>query len=134
MQSHWKESYPQITELGIHDTKDTSTAYGADPVILEVGDIRIAVLNYTYGTNGIALPADMPFGVDLLKEAQVEADIPQGRGNSGLYYCMSSLGDRIPSGAGCFPGKMDKAFPGKWRRFSAGHPSSCDRAGGVGEG
>ena len=72
---HWKESYPQITVLGIHDTKDTSTAYGADPVILEVGDIRIAVLNYTYGTNGIALPADMPFGVDLLKEAQVEADI-----------------------------------------------------------
>lgn len=72
---HWKESYPQITVLGIHDTKDSSTAYGADPVILEVGDIRIAVLNYTYGTNGIALPADMPFGVDQLKEAQVEADI-----------------------------------------------------------
>ena len=34
---HWKESYPQITVIGIHDTKDTSTAYGADPVILEVG-------------------------------------------------------------------------------------------------
>ena len=72
---HWKEQYPQITVLGIHDSADTSTACGADPEILELGDFKVAVLNYTYGTNGIPLPEDMPYAVDLLDEEQVAADI-----------------------------------------------------------
>lgn len=72
---HWREQYPQITVLGIHDTADTSTSSGADPVIIELPQLRIAVLNYTYGTNGIALPKDMPYAVDLLNEKQVAADL-----------------------------------------------------------
>ena len=72
---YWRDEYPQITVLGIHDTADTSTSCGADPAIIELGDMRIAVLNYTYGTNGISLPADMPYAVDLLNEEQVAADI-----------------------------------------------------------
>ena len=72
---YWKNKYPQIAVLGIHDTADTSTSCGADPVILELPDMRIAVLNYTYGTNGISLPEDMPYAVDLLDEKQVAADI-----------------------------------------------------------
>ena len=72
---HWKEQYPQITVLGIHDSADTSAACGADPEILELGDFKVAVLNYTYGTNGISLPEDMPYAVDLLDEELVAADI-----------------------------------------------------------
>ena len=72
---YWKENYPQITVLGIHDTADTSTSCGAEPVILDLPDMKIAVLNYTYGTNGIPLPDDMPYAVDLLNEEQVAADI-----------------------------------------------------------
>ena len=71
---YWRDEYPQITVLGIHDTADTSTSCGADPSIIELGDMRIAVLNYTYGTNGISLPADMPYAVDLLNEEQVAAE------------------------------------------------------------
>ena len=72
---YWKENYPQITVLGIHDTADTSTSCGAEPVILDLPDMKIAVLNYTYGTNGIPLPDDMPYAVDLLDVEQVAADI-----------------------------------------------------------
>lgn len=72
---YWRENYPQITVLGIHDTADTSTSCGAEPVILDLPDMKIAVLNYTYGTNGIQLPDDMPYAVDLLNEEQVVADI-----------------------------------------------------------
>lgn len=72
---HWREQYPQITVLGIHDTPDTATSCGADPVIIELPELRIAVLNYTYGTNGISLPEDMPYAVDLLNEEQVVADL-----------------------------------------------------------
>lgn len=72
---YWRENYPQITVLGIHDTADTSTTCGAEPVIIDFPDMKIAVLNYTYGTNGIPLPEDMPYAVDLLDEEQVAADI-----------------------------------------------------------
>ena len=72
---YWREQYPQITVLGIHNTADTSTSCGADPTIIELPDMRITVLNYTYGTNGIPLPEDMPYAVDLLDEKQVAADI-----------------------------------------------------------
>lgn len=73
--THWREQYPDITVLGIHDTPDTSTSCGADPVIIELPELRIAVLNYTYGTNGISLPKGMPYAVDMLDEKQVAADI-----------------------------------------------------------
>ena len=72
---YWREQYQQITVLGIHDTAETSTTCGADPVILELPDMRIAILNYTYGINGISLPEGMPYAVDLLDEEQVAADI-----------------------------------------------------------
>lgn len=65
----WKTTYPEITVLGIHDTAE-------DPIyIYEQDGIRVAILNYTYGTNGISLPSDMPFAVDLLEEKKVIEDI-----------------------------------------------------------
>lgn len=41
----------------------------------EANGIKVAILNYTYGTNGIPLPADMPYIVNLLDEAKVRSDI-----------------------------------------------------------
>ena len=72
---HWREQYPELAVLGIHDTSDTSTFCGADPWIIELPDMSIAVLNYTYGTNGIPLPENMPYAVDLLDEERVASDI-----------------------------------------------------------
>ena len=67
----WKESYPEITVLGIHDSQESQD----DIFIYQQGDFRIAILNYTYGTNGIPLPEGMPYAVDLLEEAKVLEDI-----------------------------------------------------------
>lgn len=38
-------------------------------------ELTIAILNYTYGTNGIPLPKDMPYAVDLLDEQTVISEI-----------------------------------------------------------
>jgi poly-gamma-glutamate synthesis protein (capsule biosynthesis protein) len=67
----WEREYPQLAVLGIHDSRaDRNRIY-----VYEQDGIRVAVLNYTYGTNGIPLPADMPYAVDLLEREQVIADI-----------------------------------------------------------
>lgn len=66
----WKTNYPEITILGLHENPE-------DPLyIFEKDGIKVAFLNYTYGTNGISLPEDMPYAVDLLSnKSKVIADI-----------------------------------------------------------
>lgn len=74
----WQQNYPSTTVLGIYDS-----AQNRDNVfIYEQNGIRLAILNYTYGTNGIELPSDMPFAVNLLKENQVRADIQYAEENA----------------------------------------------------
>ena len=67
----WKTEYPEIGVLGIHETAGEQD----EIYIFEQDGIKVAVLNYTYGTNGIPLPADMPYAVDLLRKEKVVADI-----------------------------------------------------------
>ena len=71
----WEETHPEIGVLGIHDSEDDRD----ELYITEIEGIRIAILNYTYGTNGIALPKDMPYAVDMLKEEKVTADIRRAK-------------------------------------------------------
>ena len=67
--SFWEENYPEIQILGLHDAAD-------DPIfIYEKDGIKVAILNYSYGTNGNPLPSDMPYAVDLLKKDKVVSDI-----------------------------------------------------------
>lgn len=69
--SNWEEKYPEIKVLGINKSKEAQDTI----TILEENGIKIAVLNYTYGLNGISLPADMPYAVNLLDEEKVKKDI-----------------------------------------------------------
>ena len=43
--------------------------------MVNVNDINIAILNYTYGTNGIPIPKSMPYCVETLDEDRVIADL-----------------------------------------------------------
>lgn len=73
--SFWQEKHPEMEVLGIHD----SQASQDEVYVYEQEGIRLAVLNYTYGTNGISLPEDMPYGVDLLDRERVAADLRKAR-------------------------------------------------------
>ncbi len=69
----WRTNYPAISVLGIHDSQEDRDTL----CLIEQDGIIIAVLNYTYGTNGISLPHS--YSVDLLEEEQVCADLAQAR-------------------------------------------------------
>ena len=45
---YWREHYPDITTLGIHDSEEDANRLR----VIEKNGIRIALLNYTYGLNG----------------------------------------------------------------------------------
>lgn len=65
----WKETYPDIGVLGIHSSREEQE----NIYLYEQDGMKIAILNFTYGTNGIDLPADMPYAVDLMEENAVVA-------------------------------------------------------------
>ena len=70
--SFWAEQHPQITVLGINQSQE---AQDHNIFVYEQDGIRVAILNYTYGTNGIPMPSGMPYAVNLLEEKKVAADI-----------------------------------------------------------
>lgn len=67
----WDSRYPQIKYLGINRTReDYENIY-----VYEKDGFKIAMLNYTYGLNGIALPSDRPYLVNLLNEEKIIRDL-----------------------------------------------------------
>lgn len=68
----WESSYPDIVVLGMNESQEEQD----NPIyVYEQDGISVAILNYTYGTNGIPMPMDMPFAVNLLDEKKVTEDI-----------------------------------------------------------
>lgn len=74
----WKDNHPDIAVLGIHD--ETFTDYSTQDIyVYEENGIRIAILNYTYGTNGIPIPQSRPLIVNMLDEEKVATDIKRAK-------------------------------------------------------
>ena len=69
--NYWHTFHPEIITLGIYDNEEDSTGI----TVVNVNDINIAILNYTYGTNGIPIPKSMPYCVETLDEDRVIADL-----------------------------------------------------------
>ncbi|MBE7040390.1 MAG: CapA family protein [Ruminococcaceae bacterium] len=65
----WEE-YPAIQVLGIHASTEEQNSVN----VQTVKGADIALLNYTYGTNGIPLPQGKEYLVDLIDEERIEAD------------------------------------------------------------
>lgn len=72
----WKENYPQMQIAGINESGEEQENH---IVIIEKNDIRVAILNYTYGTNGILLPSSAPYLVNLLDKDRISKDIARAK-------------------------------------------------------
>ena len=65
-------THPDLGYVGINRSQD---AQDNNIYVYEANGIKVAILNYTYGTNGIALPKDMPYLVNMMDEEKIRADI-----------------------------------------------------------
>lgn len=68
----WKTSHSDVAVLGVFETQE---AYDNDIYVYEKDGLKIAILNYTYGTNGMQAPSDMPFAVAMLEKEKVISDL-----------------------------------------------------------
>lgn len=67
----WENYAPGLPYLGVNRNEEQED----ELYLYEQDGMKIAILNYTYGTNGIAPPADMPYLVDYLEEDKVREDL-----------------------------------------------------------
>lgn len=74
--------------MGIHGSAEQAE----EIFVFEQDDIRVAVVNYTYGTNGIPLPEDMPYGVDLLQEEKLICDLERAEDLADFTICCPHWG------------------------------------------
>lgn len=74
-------------------------------------NIRFALLNYTYGTNGVRLPAGSPHAVHLLEdETQIRADIAQAREVSDFVIVFAHWGTEYAKEPDTFQEKWAQIF------------------------
>ena len=92
--AYWNEKHPEIDMIGIHESAEDAE----DICVVEADGIKIAILNYTYGTNGIPLPADMPFAVDELTEQKVILDIAKAEESADFTIVIPHWGTEYSMG------------------------------------
>lgn len=65
-----------LDDYGIHHTGSSRTLEEQETaLIVEVSGIRIGIISYTYGTNGIPLPKGKPYMVNLLDMEKISAEV-----------------------------------------------------------
>ena len=104
--SYWGENHPDIRTVGIY----TDRADSEDICIFENDGYKIAVLNYTYGTNGIPLPKNMPYAVNLLDEKKVISDLAKAEIEADITIVCPHWGTEYDHGISAYQKKWAKIF------------------------
>ncbi|MFZ3469456.1 CapA family protein [Streptomyces sp. 4.24] len=69
-----------LDRVGVRHVGSARSAEEAKaPALLEAGGAEVAQLDYTYGTNGIPLPADKPWAVNLIDQDRIVSDARAAR-------------------------------------------------------
>jgi poly-gamma-glutamate synthesis protein (capsule biosynthesis protein) len=69
--SYWKK-HPEVLMTGVYDSQESHDTIS----IMEVNNIKIAFLNYTYGLNGLRVPEDKKYFVNTLyDEDKIKSDL-----------------------------------------------------------
>ncbi len=82
------ENYPEITVLGINKSEEDKNTVD----IIEVKGARLAVLNYTYGTNGLILPVDKKYLVNYIDNEKIKRDVEFSEANADFTIAFMHWG------------------------------------------
>ncbi len=85
----WKEKHPEITVLGINESEEDQDKID----VVECKGIRFAMLNYTYGLNGLPMPAEEPYLVNLLDKEKMTRDIAKAKELADLVVVFLHVGN-----------------------------------------
>lgn len=85
----WNTKYPDIPILGIHNSSESANT----AQIVTVNDIRIALLNYTYGTNTNSLSSEEAFMLDTFDKDKVTQAVSSAKSQSDCVIFIAHWGE-----------------------------------------
>lgn len=103
---HWKKAHPKLKVTGMYLTKKASKKI----TYVKKNGIKIAILNYTYGTNGLPLPSDMPFAVNLMTKAKVKRDVKLAKKNADFVVVCPHWGTEYFTGISSYQKEWTNYF------------------------
>ncbi len=77
-----------VVQLGVNSNEDDYNKV----TYYEKNGITFALLNYTYGTNGISLPEDKPWCVNLMDKDKITKDVTEAKKNSDFVIVFPHWG------------------------------------------
>lgn len=81
-------NHSEVVQLGVNNSEDSYNKI----TYYEKNGITFALFNYTYGTNGIPLPADKPWCVNLMEKEKITKDITEARENADFVIVFPHWG------------------------------------------
>lgn len=101
----WSSTYPDIPVLGIHSSQED-----ADTVkTIEVNGIRIAFLDYTYGTNNGGVGEDRKYMIDIFEKDKTAAMIQKAKADSDCVIFVAHWGKELET--------MPTEYEKEWAAF-----------------
>ncbi len=82
------DSHPEVKHVGSNDSEEDYNSI----LYYEKNGITFAILNYTYGTNGIPLPNDKPWCVNMMDKEKITADVKKARDNCDIIVVFPHWG------------------------------------------
>lgn len=89
----WRENHPEIAVVGMADSQE---AYD-NIYVYEKDGFKVALLNYTYDTNGIPFPEDNPWATHLFDDEEIAADVERARSLADLVVVWPHWGTEYQS-------------------------------------
>lgn len=96
----------QAVALGIHDSEESYNQI----TYYEKNGITFAMLNYTFGTNGVELPGDKPWCVDLFEKNKITTDLTEARANADCVIVFAHWGTEYSFEASEYQKEYTKLF------------------------
>ena len=84
----WKNNHPETEILGIHESKEAAEEIS----VIKCKKLKLAMLNYTYGLNGIELPSDKQYLVDVFDEDKAREDIKKAKELADVVIAVMHVG------------------------------------------
>ncbi|MCI9197974.1 MAG: CapA family protein [Lachnospiraceae bacterium] len=84
----WQSTYPDTALLGLHSSQEEA----ANIRVVEQNGIRIALLNYSFGSSSDSIKMDAPFMVDYLEREKVASAIAQAKSVSDCIIFLAHWG------------------------------------------
>ena len=105
----WKTSYPDVPVLGIHDSEEDANTVKT----LEVNGIKVAFLDYTYGTNNSGAGDGKDYMIDIFEKDKVASMIEKAKADSDVLIFVAHWGKEMET--------MPTEYEKEWATFLMQH-------------